>query len=294
MKKVVFSLLLTIFLCSLISVKGIDTMGTFTPINTNLTLSDPYPANGTTDILPNVTLTITCTSPQGYVMNLSWYENTTGSWVLVQQNLSITNGTFEHVFNNASSYLTEYWWRVNLTDGIGWCNRTYHFTTQAAILITDEYPSDTSTNICIPLDLGITISDLNGNMMNITFWSNASNGTWTPFYLGNDNCTFANVTNGTYYFAPEYFTKYGYTYYWNVSVNNGNNTANSDVYHFTTATGPCPPEGGGSSAVISSGSGAAIAMGLLGGIPGGIIAIFIFTKRRKKKEDEMYVRETLE
>ena len=126
-------ILLLLVLCLAVNTKAIPTTGTFTPINTNLTLSDPYPSNGSTDTSLNITLTITCTSPQGHLMNLSWHENTTGSWVLQQTNSSHTANTSAvwGEYTNASVYSTTYWWSVNLTDGTDWTNETYHFTTES-------------------------------------------------------------------------------------------------------------------------------------------------------------------
>jgi len=89
-------------------------------------------------------------------MNISWYENTSGSWLLVQQNLSINNGTYTHVFVNASNHSTCYWWKIAATDGMGNTNnKTFCFTT-TDLLCSFTYETTGSRVTVTPTITGAT------------------------------------------------------------------------------------------------------------------------------------------
>ena len=98
MKTLLLLIFLILFIFSINHASSLQTTGTFTPRILDLTVDNPSPSNNSVNIPLGVTLSINCTSQGGYTMNLSWYENTTGSWLLVQQNLSINNGTYNYIF----------------------------------------------------------------------------------------------------------------------------------------------------------------------------------------------------
>ena len=135
-------------------------------VNDKPAISNPNPADSSTNIDPVPTLSVYCSHPNSYIMNLTWYENTTGSWVNVSQNTSIFNGTYYYPFTNATDYNRTYYWRVNLSDGYGnYYNKTYYFTTRL--------PSS-SVDIIVPYvqassPLNITATADNG-IDNVTLW----------------------------------------------------------------------------------------------------------------------------
>jgi len=101
------------------------------PENTAPTQSGEVPANTSTGISLQPTCNVTVNDADGGdTLTVTFYENTTGSWVLQQTNSSVSPGTSVQWdnYSNASAYSTKYWWSVNLTDGTDWCNETYHFT----------------------------------------------------------------------------------------------------------------------------------------------------------------------
>ena len=103
-----------------------------TTSNTVPSLNGEAPANGSTDQQRWPACNITVTDVDADTMNISFYENTTGNWVLQQTNTSVASGTsvLWSNFTNASSFSTVYNWSVNVTDGHGgWTNETYNFTT---------------------------------------------------------------------------------------------------------------------------------------------------------------------
>ena len=148
-------------------------------------------------------------------------------------------------------------------------------TSVHGIDITNPYPSNGTIDICPPVtELGITVSDAYGKTMNITFWTNLSTGAWDYFYTG-QSYTIVNVSNGTYFLNPVlHFSLYNYTYYWNVSVNNGSTTISSDTYYFITASINCA-----SSASSNTIYYAAASIGIV-----GLLGLFGFLFRKKKRE----------
>ena len=100
--------------------------------------------------------------------------------------------------------------------------------------ISNPSPGNGSENINRPPQLSIDVSDTEGDTINITWFSNSS-GSWQIF--GYDR----NENNGTYYQTNNNFSSSLTTYYWNVSVNDGNAHNSSDIYHFTTKAGAAAP-----------------------------------------------------
>jgi hypothetical protein len=120
-------------------------------------------------------------------------------------------------------------------------NTTYNTTYYGLIPdVWNWYPSDGSTYVCIPVDLGVTIGDLDYNWMKIEWWSNYT-GTWQ---IVETNHT--GVYNGTYYKSFPEFDRYGTTYYWRVKITDQggliNWTAYNEIQSFTTSPEPCIKE----------------------------------------------------
>lgn len=98
-------------------------------------------------------------------------------------------------------------------------------------------PTNGSTGQDRPPVVSIIINDDDGDIFNVTWYSNSS-GSWQPFGYNN------SVTNNTFYQTNNNFSTSNITYYWNVSANDGQPTGannNSGVYHFTTKEGAQAP-----------------------------------------------------
>jgi hypothetical protein len=93
--------------------------------------------------------------------------------------------------------------------------------------ISNPVPADNSTGITIAPMLNITVSDPNGNNMNITWLSNSS-GSWVAF--GSNN----SVGNGTYHQTMSNASVNGQWWYWKVNVSDATTTIQSNVYKFYT------------------------------------------------------------
>jgi PKD repeat protein len=93
--------------------------------------------------------------------------------------------------------------------------------------VRDEFPVNGSTGVSISPMLGITVSDYEGDIMDITWFSNSS-GSWEVF---GTNCS---VVDGTYYQTMVNASVNGEWWFWNVSVSDGLSTIVSDVFRFYT------------------------------------------------------------
>ncbi len=104
--------------------------------NSNTTNIDPTielitPFNGSTNIGLQPICQIWANDTDGNTLNVYWYENTTGDWVLRQTNASISaNTTVSWTFSQASSYGFNYWWKVAVNDTKDNITAWYYFTTQ--------------------------------------------------------------------------------------------------------------------------------------------------------------------
>ena len=113
--------------------------------------------------------------------------------------------------------------------------------------LSNELPINGSVGECpSQIYLCITAYGSGSDILNLTFYSNLS-GAWDYFYLGTINTTFTNVSNKQYCIYVPHFSILNRTYYWNVSITDGTQTYNSDVYHFSTTDDPdtCTSGGGG-------------------------------------------------
>jgi len=101
--------------------------------------------------------------------------------------------------------------------------------------IDETYPEDEESDMCPNnIDLCVTATSPTGSPMNITFYSNLT-GVWDYFYVGYDNTTYYQVSNGTYCINVPYFSRYNHAYFWNVSIDDGITVNDSATFSFTTA-----------------------------------------------------------
>jgi PKD repeat protein len=94
-------------------------------------------------------------------------------------------------------------------------------------VISNPVPADDSTGVTIAPMLNITVSDLDGDSMNITWLSNSS-GSWVAFGTNN------SVGNGTYHQTMSNASVNGAWGYWKVNVTDGTDSVESSVFSFYT------------------------------------------------------------
>jgi hypothetical protein len=99
------------------------------------------------DLIPSLSANVT--DLDGHTMNLTWYSNSSGSWVIFGSNLSINNGTYYQSNTNFSDYDTTYYWNCSVNDGTDSNNsEIFHFTTKSdSVTITRVSYSPTNIRI---------------------------------------------------------------------------------------------------------------------------------------------------
>jgi hypothetical protein len=201
------------------------------------TINNPSPTNQSTGIVTQPLMQITINDPDGDLMNLNWYSNSSGTWEIFGKNNSVTNGTYYQINNNFSNNAQTYYWYATVDDGFDTTNsEIYHFKTNYFPEITDNSPDNESINIDLMPELSITVSDIDADSMDVYWYSNSS-GSWQIFASN------IGVNDGTYLQTNNNFSEYNTQYYWYVSVSDGKDVINSEIYHFSTRDKyiPSPP-----------------------------------------------------
>jgi hypothetical protein len=93
--------------------------------------------------------------------------------------------------------------------------------------ISSPYPIDGSKGITLTPTLNITVSDPNGDLMNLTWLSNSS-GSWQVFGAN------SSISNGTYYQVFSNASENGQWWFWKVNVSDEDGYNISNVYKFYT------------------------------------------------------------
>jgi hypothetical protein len=89
---------------------------TYTPKNAS-GISNPNPPDGSKGIGIAPTLGITVADTDGDTMNITWWNNSSGTWQVFATNNSVGNGTYHQVFSNASENGQWWYWNVSVDDG---------------------------------------------------------------------------------------------------------------------------------------------------------------------------------
>ncbi len=201
------------------------------------TLTEEGPSTGSTeiDLIPKLNVTV----DDNDELTAYWYSNSTGPWALFATNSSIdTSGGAVNIIQTNSNFYslgTEYWWSVNVTDGLYWTNETYNFTTNYQPTISSPNPANESSNQDIMPVCNVTVSDQDGGTVDVCFYDN-STGPWALRQTNNsvDVTTAVNVVWDNYSSASLYET----TYWWKVNVTDGGGVSIEEIYHFTTSYYP--------------------------------------------------------
>ena len=200
----------------------------------------PNPTNQSTDLDPTPVCNVTVSDVDGGNVDVYFYENTTGSWVLQQVNSSVDVTGAANVewdnFNNASEYDTKYWWKVNVADQNGLSvEKIYHFTTSFYPDISDEDPENDSTSVPFTPICSITVADNDGGTVDVYFYENSSNPLIWEIQQINSS---VDVTTPAYVEWDNYnnATESDFDYWWKVNVIDSKGLSTEEIYHFTSAT----------------------------------------------------------
>ena len=163
--------------------------------------------------------------------------NESGVWHDAGVENGVGNGTY-YCFNTSwvDSFSTRYWWSVNTTDGVGWDNNTYYFTTKVNSDPVNSNPFPVSGAIDVGLGLigsdprfGISVFDADDLVQNMDIvWFTNESGVWKT--MG----TNISVSNGVYYCDNvSWVNSFSTRYWWSVNTTDGVGWDNN-TYYFTT------------------------------------------------------------
>jgi len=201
---------------------------------TNATNNNSYLSDGAVDPVVGSTSAIF-----EYTVNFTDADNHSATYVriyiddimysMTETNASDTNTTDGKQYNYSTTLSTG-WHNYSFTcsDGIG-VNYTDVYDNPFVndqLTIYSPYPTNNSINISLTPTCHISVTDPEGDDINVTFASNYT-GAWVNYQ------TNYTVNNGTYYWAFTGASSYGTTYYWRVYADD--DTYNiSRAYIFTT------------------------------------------------------------
>jgi predicted glutamine amidotransferase len=172
--------------------------------NTPPTISNPEPSNSTTDVPVSIsTLNFTISDANGDSMD---YYVSTSPNIGSDSQTGVNDGAYS-VSVSGLEYGTTYTWWVNVTDGTGWTNITFTFTTEQLLLVDSEFNENTDsadlrTNDAgqdwyesraqVPTLLFLDETDVGGN--------NGKKAGFTASASGNAYCTqeFSSAQTGTF------------------------------------------------------------------------------------------------
>jgi len=148
---------------------------------------------------------------------------------------------FIRVYNTGNyGHLDSFWFRMYRKTEPSWSGFGSEQTAPSGNnnpTVSNPYPSDGATEIPINfVHFNITVNDLDGDNMNITWRTNCSPGFGATGEWHTLNTT-SNVGNGTYYaYNTSFVNQSGTKYWWSVNVSDGNGGWLNTTYDFTTVT----------------------------------------------------------
>ncbi len=117
----------------------------------------PIPANESTGVLLPVTLNITLSGLEGTTANITWYANTSGSFVAFANDseVSVDSGSIslERTNDNFTDYNTTYYWYFTYQNSSTYRSPMYWFTTESRIVWTKHTIIQNNIVTVYPADL---------------------------------------------------------------------------------------------------------------------------------------------
>lgn len=189
------------------------------------TLSDEYPTNTSSisDVMPTCYVKVTGFIP----MDISFYENTTGSWILRETENSVSSGSFVDFNYTQANSPGQYWWMVNVTDGASNISGIYWFniTSTDCPYITNVIPSNNSDVYNLYPSCQFDIMDDDSITVDYEIYENTT-GSWVKRQYG------TVLAGDTVYWTFSQADAYNETYYWRINLTDGD-CDRSWIYHFT-------------------------------------------------------------
>jgi len=94
------------------------------------TITNEGPSNGSINVELAPQMNITVNDSDAETMIITWYSNSSGSWLAFGMNSSVINGTYYQTNSNFSDIVKTYWWNITVNDGVHTnTSDTFFFTT---------------------------------------------------------------------------------------------------------------------------------------------------------------------
>jgi hypothetical protein len=141
-------------------------------------VSSPNPADESNGQGLNPSLSVQVNDNNNDLMDVTFRTNASGIWTDIETNRSVSNGTYSQTPSNMDSYLTRYYWSVNVTDGQDWTNRTFSFTTRGEYIpdAPGDFTAITHNNTQVNLSW---VKVTHGEYVIIERNSSAGEGPWS-------------------------------------------------------------------------------------------------------------------
>jgi len=208
----------------------------YAPIN-------PEPANRSVGISVPVTLYVDVYDETGYTVDVYFYNALNDTLIGIDYNVPCDWSTGSVVWNDLIEGEIYYWYTITKDSQFETRSETWVFATgpNQPPTISNEYPTNSSTQINIQPLCHIDVFDMDGDNLTI-YWYENSTGSWVL------RRTEYNVTaNSTVYWSFMQANQYSTTYYWMVNVTDSIYDTNA-IFNFTTKSKPSgpsdPPSGG--------------------------------------------------
>lgn len=193
-------------------------------------ISNPSPANNSVDQARPPTLSIDVSDVNGDTFNITWYSNSSGSWVSFATNNSVTNGTFTQTNSNFSTSNTTFYWNISADDG-NQSNESdiFNFKTLEGVSSVTGFTATYNTTT---------------DYMELA-WTKGTNSTHTRIQRSTSTYPTTvsggtNVYNGTSSSRIDSTVAAGYTYYYSVWAYNS--TLNEFSSSYVTASNSTRPQ----------------------------------------------------
>ena len=195
---------------------------------------------------PDAPSGLTTQANNSSVIYLTWTKGTGANRTYIERSTNSvwTRGVGTEVYNNTGTWCEDTGCEENTTyyyQAWSYTTWTYNPTihqwsdtnasannrTNALPTITSPGPANEGTGIGLTPLMNITVHDFNDGSLKVQWYSNSS-GSWVLFGIN------SSVGNGTYHWTNSNFSGYAKTYWWNVSVSDGQEVKESSVFYFTT------------------------------------------------------------
>ena len=197
------------------------------------TQENEYPDNESVigDVEP--TCWIRVVDPDYDLLDVYFYENTTGSWVLRQTYLDVASNTYQSFdYEQADASGATYWWRVTVDDSHETNTATYWFNISGGSCpyVNGVIPVNGSYVYTLYPGCQFDANDPDSETVDYEIWENTT-GAWVRRQYGAVN------EGDTVYWTYAQADAYNETYWWRVNVTDGE-CNRAYIYHFDLVINP--------------------------------------------------------